>query len=227
MSEEHTSDTSTPSPAEMLAITERQQQRAERALDINPGLLFGVWGAAWVLGFGELYLTIGDEPVLLVPLWQALGIFFGCLGVAGFITVWHLANSLRGLRGPTQKSGAMHGWSWALAFLGLGTLIAATSRMGISDDGYAMLWASGSGLLVGLLYLSGGALTGSWTQYCVGLWILAINAAGAFTGIPNHYLVMSLAGGGGFLVAGTVLTLRGHARTGPSPSHERLPGEPE
>ncbi|SFD62322.1 hypothetical protein SAMN04487819_101368 [Actinopolyspora alba] len=225
MSEEHTSGTSTPSPAEMLAITERQQQRAERALDINPGLLFGVWGAAWVLGFGELYLTIGDDPVLLVPLWQALGIFFGCLGVAGFITVWHLASSLRGLRGPTQKSGAMHGWSWTLGFVGLGALIAATSRMGISDDVYAMLWASGSGLLVGVLYLSGGALTGSWTQYGVGLWILAINAAGAFTGIPNHYLVMSLAGGGGFLVAGTVLTLR--ARAKPSPSHERLPGEPE
>ncbi|SDP16467.1 hypothetical protein SAMN04487905_102228 [Actinopolyspora xinjiangensis] len=227
MTEEQTSENSTPSPAEMLAITEQQQQRAERALDVSPGLLFGVWGAAWCLGFGELYLTIGDDPVLAVSLWYALGIFFGCLGVAGVITVWHLASSLRGLRGPSQKSGAMHGWSWMLGFVALGAMIAATSRLGIPEDVYAMLWTSGSGLLVGVLYLSGGALTGSWTQYGVGLWILAINAAGAFTGIPNHYLVMSLAGGGGFLVAGTVLTLRDRAGARPSPSHERLPGEPE
>ncbi|WP_019853002.1 hypothetical protein [Actinopolyspora mortivallis] len=215
MTEKHASETPSPSPAEMLAITEQQHQRTERALDVSPGLLFGVWGAAWGLGFGELYLATGPDAVLAVPFWYALCAFFGLLVMAAVVTAWHLTSSLRGLRGPSRRSGAMYGWAWALGFVTLGMVIAATARLGISDDVYAMLWTSGSALLVGVLYLSGGALTGDRLHYGVGVWVLLINATGGFTGIPNHYLVMSLAGGGGFLVAATVCALRGRARPSP------------
>ncbi|RCW39924.1 hypothetical protein DFQ14_1135 [Halopolyspora algeriensis] len=200
--------TGTPSPAEMLAITEQQQRHTERELDANPGLLFGAWGLAWLLGFGELFLTIGRDPIVTLPLWAALTIFFGCLGTAGTITAWHLTRAMRGVRGPSQTAGAMYGWSWTLGFIALGAMIGATAQLGISYEVHALLWTAGSGLLVGVLFLSGGAMTGDWWQYGIGLWTLLINAVGAFAGIPGHYLVMSLAGGGGFLVAGIILSLR-------------------
>ncbi|PRW63789.1 hypothetical protein [Actinopolyspora mortivallis] len=217
MTEERTSEGPSPSPAEMLAITEQQHQRTERALDVSPGLLFGTWGLAWGLGFGELYLTAGPDPVLDVPFRYALSAFLLLIVGAGVVTAWHLAGSLRGLRGPAQRSGAMYGWSWTLGFVALGMMIGAVGRLGISDEVYAMLWTSGSGLLVGTLYLSCGALTRDWLQYGVGAWILLVNAIGAFTGIPHHYLVMSLAGGGGFLLAGVVFALRGRTRSAPFP----------
>ncbi|MDR7302640.1 hypothetical protein [Haloactinomyces albus] len=197
-----------PSPAEMLAITEQQQKRTERELDADPGILFGAWGLAWLLGFAELFLTIGREPIVVIPLWASLAIFFGFLGTAGAITAWHLTRTMRGIRGPSRVAGAMYGWSWTLGFVALGAMMGATARLGISHEVYALLWTAGSGLLVGVLFLSGGALMGDRWQYGIGLWILLVNAVGAFAGIPGHYLVMSLAGGGAFLVAGLVLSLK-------------------
>lgn len=198
----------TSSPAEMLAVTERQQERTHDRIDVRPGPLLGAWGVAWVLGFGELFLTIGPGSVVAIPLWGSLVLFFACLGAAGVVTAVTLTRASRGLRGPSQTAGAMYGWSWTLAFVGLGALITATGGLGIDFEVYALLWSAGSGLLVGLLFLSGGALSGDWWQYGIGLWILLINAVGAFAGIPGHYLVMSLAGGGGFLLVGLVATLR-------------------
>ena len=45
----------------------------------------------------------------------------------------------------------------------------------------------------------GGALWGSWVMYGVGLWTLLGAAASVYAGVPGNYLVLSLAGGGGFL----------------------------
>ncbi|MBA8822782.1 hypothetical protein FHX42_000111 [Saccharopolyspora lacisalsi] len=202
----------TPSPAEMLAVAEHQQERTRNGLDIRPGLLFGAWGTAWLLGFGELFLTIGPAGAVVIPLWGALALFFACLAGAGTITAVTLIRVSQGLRGPSQRAGAMYGWSWTIAFGCLAVLITAVGRLGIDFEVYALLWSAGSGLLVGLLFLGGGALSNDWWQYCVGLWILLINAVGAFAGIPGHYLVMSLAGGGGFLLVALVLALRNAKR---------------
>lgn len=215
-------ETTSDSAAEMLAITRQQRDRTERSLNVNPGILFGSWGVAWLLGFGELYLTIGSDPILSLPLWGALLIFFACLGTAGMITGRELRHATRGLQGPSQKAGAMHGWSWTLAFVGLGGMTAAAARMGISDDAYALLWTTGAGLLVGVLFLNGGAIQGGdWWLYGIGLWILLVNGVGAFAGIPGHYLVMSLAGGSGLVLMGIVLAVRNAAKRSSEAGHEQ------
>jgi hypothetical protein len=71
-----------------------------------------------------------------------------------------------------------------------------------------VLWSAGSGLVVGILYLVGGALWQDRVQYGLGAWILAASAAGALAGSPAVYLVMSLAGGGGFLLAAAWFAVR-------------------
>ncbi len=197
-----------PSPADMMALARRQQERTEQELSGSPAVMFGAWGLAWVAGFGTLFLTLGAKPVIAVPLGIALLIFFACLGSAGIVTGFLLRRASRGLRGPTQTSGAMYGWSWTLAFVALGAIIEAIRRIGVSYEVYALLWSAGSGLIVGVLFLCGGAMMCDRWQYGIGLWILAVNLGGAFTGIPGHYLVMSLAGGGGFLVTALVLAGR-------------------
>lgn len=196
------------SAAEMLAVTETQQQRTEAELSGRPGALFGAWGLAWLFGFGALFATIGRDPIVEIAWPFALLFFFACLGSAGVVTGKLLRHASRGLRGPAQTGGAMYGWSWTLGFLALSGVIAAVARTGISYEVYALLWSAGSGLVVGILFLCGGAMMCDRWQYGIGLWVLAVNAAGGFAGIPGHYLVMSLAGGGGFLAAALVLSRR-------------------
>lgn len=209
MTDDHEPDfEDAPSPADMLAVSRRQQQRTEQEFSGSPATMFGAWGLAWLVGFGALYVSVDATPTFGAAFLVALLLFFACLATAGLVTGLLLRRASRGLRGPTQTSGAMYGWSWTLGFIALGGLIAATRNAGISDEGYALLWSVGSGLIVGVLFLCGGAMMCDRWQYGIGLWILAVNGGGAFAGIPGHYLVMSLAGGGGFLVAALVLARR-------------------
>lgn len=197
-----------PSPAEMLALAEQQQKHAQRHLTGHPGLLPGAWGLAWLLAFGELYLTVGADPVLRLPLPISLVVFFGILACAGVATAVHFARTTRGLRGPGPTGGAMFGWTWTLGFLCLGAMAGAMARVGIPPEAYALLWSAGAGLLTGVLFMCGAALSADPGQYLIGGWILVVNAVGAFAGIPGHYLIMSLGCGGGLLVLALVTSLR-------------------
>ncbi|GAA2780999.1 hypothetical protein [Saccharopolyspora taberi] len=196
------------SPAEMLALAEQQQKHAERHLAGRPGLLPGAWGLAWLLAFGELYLTVGPDPVIPVPTPIPLVLFFGILACAGVATGVHFARTTRGLRGPGPTGGAMHGWTWTLGFLCLGAMAGAMAKLGIPPEAYALLWSAGAGLLTGVLFMSGAALAADPRQYLIGGWILLVNAIGAFAGIPGHYLVMSLGCGGGLLLLALVSSMR-------------------
>ena len=86
--------------------------------------------------------------------------------------------------------------------------MAGAERAGVSRDIIGLLRSAGAGLVVGLLYLAGGALWQDRVQYGLGLWILLASRAGALVGTPGIYLVMSLAGGGGFLLAAASHSLR-------------------
>lgn len=196
------------SPADMLAVAEQQRTHTERALNgAFPGT-FAAWGIAWLAGFGWLALTIGETAPLDIALGYALIGFFCCLVLAGIYTGVTLGHSTRGLRGNSQTAGAMYGWSWALGFTALSMFVGAQGRYDLPDDAIALLWSTGSGLVVGLLFLAGGALLLDKAQFAVGCWILLVNAGGGFAGIPGHYLVMSLAGGGGLLAAAVHITIR-------------------
>lgn len=219
MTDDHEpNSTGTPSPADMLAVSRLQQQRTEQEFSGRPAIMFAAWGLAWLFGFGTLFLAAGGRPPTGPSFVIALLVFFAFLAAAGVVTGVLLRRAARGLRGPTQTSGVLYGWSWTLAFVALGTLLAAAQRAGLSDEVYALLWSAGAGLIVGILFLCGGAMMCDRWQYGVGLWILLINGAGAFASVPGHYLVMSLAGGGGFLVTALVLTLRPSLWTPARPS---------
>lgn len=196
------------SPADMLAVAEQQRTHTERELGGTFPWTFAAWGIAWMAGFGWLAVTIGETAPLDIPLGYALIGFFCCLLLAGVYTGVTLGRSTRGLRGNSQTAGAMYGWSWALGFLALNMLIGAQGRYDLSDDAIALLWSTGSGLVVGMMFLAGGAMLLDKAQFAVGCWILLINAVGGYAGIPGHYVVMSLAGGGGLVAAAIHIGIR-------------------
>lgn len=207
-------DAREPDAAELLLLVEREQARTVRALEPDARLLYGAWGAAWLIGFVSLWAWATGR-------WEVAGavagaVFAGCLAVAMAVTGVHVARRTAGLRGVSSRVGAMYGWSWFLAFLTLTAILNGSWRAGVPESVLGLLWSVLSALVVGTLYLAGGALWQDKVQYGLGVWILLAGAAGALAGHPQVYLVMALAGGGGMLLTAALAALRtGRGRTAP------------
>ena len=193
-------------PEESLALIATQSERTRREIGPNPAVLLAVWGLVWLLGFGLVYLSA--PPTALLPMWAA-----GAIAVAGFAGAMAYSaiygiRSGRGVRGPSRLVGAMYGWSWMIAFGGLTVVNTALIRLGLDTELIPLLWSGTSLMLTGLMYLAGGMLWQSRLQYGLGVWIIASGAASVLAGGPYNFLVLSLAGGGGFLVASLVFLVR-------------------
>ena len=200
------------SAGESLALIERQHQEAQRRLEPNVALFFGPWGVAYLLGFGAIFLTYPTALPIRLAGWTAAVITAVLFASAVIITAVTGARAGRGLRGPSQTAGVMYGWSWTLGFSALAAVNLGVTRLGLPDDAVTLLWSGSSLLLVGVLYLGGGALFQDRFQYGLGVWMLVSGACSVFAGVPGNFAVVSLAGGGGLLLAAGYFALR-HCRT--------------
>ena len=103
----------------------------------------------------------------------------------------------------------MYGWAWPLGF---GALTLVNFRVialgGLSDDAASLLWSGSALLLVGVLYLAGGALWQSLPMYALGVWMLVTGALSVLVGVPGNFLVLALGGGGGMLLTAAYFTVR-------------------
>ena len=201
-------DPASDDPQTMLGLLDDERSRTARALDPDPGLIYGSWGLAWAVGFLLLWSAARGTPLDL-PLGAAGALFAACLLGAVVVTVVHIGRRAAGIRGVSSRVGAMYGWSWFLAFACLTVVMTGADRAGLPDTTLGLLWSTLSGLVVGTLYLAGGALWQDGVQYGLGLWILVASAAGSLAGYPGSYLTMAVSGGGGFLLAAAYFVLRG------------------
>jgi hypothetical protein len=196
------------SAGESLALIERQQQEARRRLGVNVALFYGPWGAAYLLGFGSIFLTYPTSVPLRLPGGVAAVITTVLFAAAMVISVVTGTRAGRGLRGPSRVAGAMYGWSWTLGFGALAAVNIGVTRLGLPDDAVTLLWSGSSLLLVGVLYLAGGALWQDRFQYGLGVWMLVSGAGSVLAEVPGNFAVVSLAGGGGLLLAAGYFLLR-------------------
>lgn len=180
------------------AIIAAQRARTQDELGVDGRLLFGVWGVAWLVGFGGQWLAWrgdGDHRSL------ALAVFFALLVGAGTLTMLHIGRRTAGVQGTSSLQGAMYGWSWFLAMAGIGALAVALGRADVSGAVVATVMTVASSLLVGALYMAAGAMWTDRAQFALGAWICVVTAVGAVVGLPHLMAVMAFAGGGGMLAA--------------------------
>ena len=184
-----------------LSIVENAERDARRRLNGNASLIYLLWGLAWLAGYGALegsrrgWLPLEPASALIV------------LGAALLIaTVATVAVSVRaslGIRGLSAFQSRMYGASWILGFLIMGILSMSIGRA--VDDFWlrGMLINSTAILIVGLLYVSGGAAFNDRRQCYLGLWLLLVTAAALLSG-PDHFLTVYLYLGSGGMLAGSL-----------------------
>ncbi|MDR7383109.1 hypothetical protein [Promicromonospora iranensis] len=184
------------SPAETLRMIRQQQEAARDAVEPDGRLLFGAWGLAWLIGYLALWTTARDTGL---PEPWAGWVLAGCIVGAMAFTIVHSITRTAGTRGASARVGATYGWTWFLAFTAFGALVGAMGDAGAPPEVMAIAANGFACLIVGLMYIAGGLLFGENRMAAVGVWMLVTAVLAAFAGMPNTYLVMAVAGGGGFL----------------------------
>ena len=188
-------------PAALLALIAQQREATRRRTEPSLAVIATAWGGAWLIGYLVLYLTARSDGT--PPPW-AFGVFSAMLVLAIVVTAVHIGRRSRGITGESATVGAMYGWTWVIGFLVASLVFGGAVRAGASSEVMAVLTNGVSSLVVGLIYLAGGMLWREWRMFALGGWIAVIAGVASLTGTPALYLVMALAGGGGFLVAAAV-----------------------
>ncbi|MFC8600643.1 hypothetical protein [Isoptericola sp. NPDC057191] len=191
--------------ADSLRLIRQQQDRARAALEPDGRALYGAWGVAWLAGYLVLWSSARDQGQ---PAAWAFWVFAVAIAAAVVFTMVHTISRTAGTRGVSARTGAMYGWSWMLGFLTLSVFLGGLARAGADGEVMGLASNGGACLVVGLLYLGGAAAFGDRSLFVLGAWILLVAAAATFAGLPSTYLVMALAGGGGFLVMAGVEHVR-------------------
>ncbi len=126
---------------------------------------------------------------------------------ASGVTVISVTRISRGVRGPSNFSGAVYGITWFAGFAATYLIGIALARAGADQALVSLYLPSAFGVLIGLMYLMGAALWRSTEQLVLGALIVLTSVIAAFFGAPTNNLVMALLGGGSLVVAGIVMRL--------------------
>lgn len=193
-------DSDVMSAAEMLALADHEQRAAAQSFVPDDRLLYSVWGVAWGVGSLARWLTAGDSPRIDAS--YASGWLLGLLLTTAFVvTVLHIKGRVGGIYGRSARLGRLHGATWAVTFTAYGLISAGLGR---ADVSYEIATAMASVLpcfIVGILYMSGATLWEDHLQFFLGAWIVLVSGIAMLIGFPDHFLVLAIGGGGGFVVA--------------------------
>ncbi|MFJ9034232.1 ABC transporter permease [Streptomyces sp. NPDC102274] len=161
-----------------------------------------------MLGHGAAALSQGDTPLLELPGWLPMTVLGAGLVVG---TVQATVAATRAQRAATDPddvlSGKLLGAAWVTAFAALFLTITGLTNSLDSPDLQSMLWPTGSGLIVGLLYIAEGAQRRNLLHYSLGTWLALTSTAALLLGTPGLYWVLTIAGGGAYALA-TILERR-------------------
>lgn len=191
-------------PADARRIIEEQTARATRRLSYPGRVLYLIWGCVFLLGFLPLALAVGPQPVADIPPRVALGLFFAAIAIGVILSIIVTARFARGLDGGSNRRGAMYGSAWALAFVGVAALAGQLDRAEMDRDLRSMLVNGVAMLVVGALYMAGGAVWLDRTQFVIGVVVAGATTVALTIGLPAYYWIMCLGVGGTFLVAAAI-----------------------
>ena len=199
---------STPRPPAPDAV---RAAAAPVVQDNRPAYL--AWGLAWLVGYGAFALSSGPDP--LVPMPAIVPLVLLGAGVLGALVVSALgiARDARGVTGPAALQGTLFGAAWVIGFVALYLLITALGGQVPDEVVSIALWPAGSALVVGMLYLMGGALYRDLLQFGLGTWLALVGTAAVFAGTTGQYALTAVVGSAGYVTAAALEGRRRAAAT--------------
>lgn len=203
------SETASLSAEQMLALATAQGRAVGKMYNRLRVDVVMVWGVAWFIGFLMLWVASPEGGAVVPP--SIAWLIFGVLMVTGIVTSAAVgARQGRGLRGNSRFQGRAYGWTFLVAGFAPGFLGQALFAAGMPLPLLNIYYPAMYSLLVGLLYALGGIMWHERTMIGVGAWILTVGGLIApFAGTPVNYLIMSILGGGAFLVYAAALAATG------------------
>jgi len=189
-------------------LLQRSADHARQRLMVNQPLIYGAWGAAWLIGCGAMWLSVlGQHPFRGAAGWASAVLGAG-IALAITATAITTGRASRGVGGVSSRQAMMYGLSWPAGFAALFTLIGAVGHFGASPAVMGVIGAAGPLVVTGLIYMVAAGMWLDWIMFWLGGWQLLVAAIGAWTGPVGVLLMDALAGGGGFLAASAVVAWR-------------------
>lgn len=189
-------------PGQMLALLDKQRRSMEGQMAGFVPHIVLAWGLAWLIGFGALWLIDGLRPGFSLPLVVAVPLFI--VLVAGAIAASAVLGirSGRGIRGSAQEAfqGIVYGLTWMAGGFAIVGLAQGLLANGMPKDLVNIFYPVAFVLFTGIMYLLSAAMWRAIPMIYLGVWTIIVGIVAPFFGYPNHYLVLSLAGGLGLLI---------------------------
>jgi hypothetical protein len=196
-------DPTTADTADLLALARHEHDAVRRQTQPDASFLYGTWAATWALGMGLMWASWDDGT----PAPWSRGVFAVMIVAAIAATAVHIQRRVQGVHGRSADAGRRWGIAWAVAFATYGLLMGALDRADAPTDTVQLLSPVLPCFIVGVLYMSGGALWHDRLQFAIGVWITVVAGIAAIAGTPHHLLVLAALGGGG-LTVGAVVSAR-------------------
>ncbi|HEX5303854.1 MAG TPA: hypothetical protein VFW50_43355 [Streptosporangiaceae bacterium] len=178
-------------------------QRARRQFRVSHRVTFTIWGLALLLGYGTMWMTVrGQQPFHGPDLAT-----FAAVALIGTASVMSGVNEARADSGVGGLSAIRRRASFLSVLLGLAAMFAlgwALAHADASRGVISIFEASAPVMVAGLFYLSTSIVQLNWPLAGLGVWLLAVAAAGGFAGPAGVWGVNALAAGLAYLLMAAI-----------------------
>lgn len=169
--------------------------------------MYLIWGSVYALGFLALHGTVFGW----LPISPAGGLLtFGGLTVVGAAVSAVLGiRSGREQRGASSRQGLLYGMAWLASLISLGFITIALTRLVADTAVLYWLVAAIATLVIGVLFMSAGALFGTLPEFFLGAALVVVNIGALLIG-PGPLVLVPWLASAAVLFAGAVpAALRG------------------
>ena len=187
-------------PRQASAILQEARDRARRALVIRRPVMLAVWGTAWIISDGVIWLSVRGQRPYNGPTPADLLTLALVIAAATAFAVIYTGRTRSGVGGVSVLQRRVLLLSYLAGYAALFTLEAAIDHAGASRAVLGVYGAAAPVLLVALTIAASAAVFRDWSLFGLGLWLLAVAAGSGFAGPVTVWAVSALAGGGALLV---------------------------
>jgi hypothetical protein len=194
-------------PQRAAAIMQETSERARRELRVMNPVVFASAAAAWLLGYGAVWLSVRGQRPYQAPTPPAAVIQVVLDGLVVAIAASVVGRATSGVGGLSAVQRRVGIAALIGGYVAVFVLEAAIDHAGASRSVvFGVFQAAAPVLITGVVYVANSAVRLNWPLLGLGAWLVVVAAGGAFAGPVGVWAVTALAGSAGFLLVAVLQT---------------------